>query len=613
MAEVKSQCSPFLHRSRAACAPGAGVLAPSIALPITLVAPLFTLLAGGCSSSDQDRLQRDIATLKEDIHELGRSDREEGRRIAQLSGAVRQLEDRLGDGGGSAAAGSPFLPPEAAALPIIRLRPDGQSGGSYTVLGRPAGQQAPHPAAGAQRPGPWRNSPMAPGEPGDQAGAGPLSGRAPVLEALQRLAFGNRERPLTVVHYGDSHSKASALADELRRGLSRSGRISPGYVTREHPMLWEAKVSSSPGWTRQNWLATRDTGSFGPLGIAYLTRKAGTTLTLELTGAVPLTGIEVTAFYHRTPGHLPFQLASSGRTLARVKPPPRSAGAVPPLGATMVTLPSGARTLELTVLKGAQRGGQELRVFGFATRYPGADVEWDVLAVGGTTINHPLLRSDETLPLYLSQRRPDLLVVWFGTNSLLEPDLDLERYRQRFTELLERFQAAAPQAQCLVVGPPDLLGREISCFLDREQRRIVERKLRGRKAEAMLAHGRPARRCNPDDLLRRQGKKVVYPVPEVRTAEEWERYKQGCTYHTVPQLAGMITAQQQAAYARGCAYFDTFLFMGGNESMQRWACAEEPRLALLDLVHLSQRGYRKVAQGILEALRGMQLEGWQGG
>ena len=61
----------------------------------------------------------------------------------------------------------------------------------------------------------------------------------------------------------------------------------------------------------------------------------------------------------------------------------------------------------------------------------------------------------------------------------------------------------------------------------------------------------------------------------------------------------MVAAQRKAAQAAGCAYWDTFTWMGGSGSAATWR-----RKGLLgsDFAHMSRRGTARVADGLADAL-----------
>lgn len=68
-----------------------------------------------------------------------------------------------------------------------------------------------------------------------------------------------------------------------------------------------------------------------------------------------------------------------------------------------------------------------------------------------------------------------------------------------------------------------------------------------------------------------------------------------------PRLQEIIQVQREVAPAFNCGFFDTFRFMGGEGSMQRWVAASPP-LAAPDHIHLRARGYVKLGMTLGDAL-----------
>jgi hypothetical protein len=314
-------------------------------------------------------------------------------------------------------------------------------------------------------------------------------------------------------------------------------------------------------------------------------------MTLRLAPAGAPEGTRVTAFYGRRPGHLPFRLEAGGRLLAEV-----AAEAAPPpdaeLGARSVILAAGTTGLDLRPACATAAGS--LAFYGFLVQYPGAVIELDALGVAGTTIMGPGRRADRTVEEYLARRAPDLVAVWYGTNSAVAPGLDLWRYAGEYSDFLERLRIAAPDAARLAIGPGDLQRRAPGCFPRWRKRATAE-------VTALRA-------CRPEALVEGRGRKRRWPAPGVRGEAAWRDYLARCGYRTVPALAELNGVQRRAAHHLGFAYFDALAFMGGAGSMHRWVCGE-PRLAAFDHVHLTPAGYRKVAGGIWNALAAALREG----
>lgn len=61
----------------------------------------------------------------------------------------------------------------------------------------------------------------------------------------------------------------------------------------------------------------------------------------------------------------------------------------------------------------------------------------------------------------------------------------------------------------------------------------------------------------------------------------------------------MVELQRQVSQEQGCAFWDSWSFMGGKDSFARWL---DQGLAWTDLVHLTERGLNRIGQGFSRAL-----------
>jgi lysophospholipase L1-like esterase len=66
-----------------------------------------------------------------------------------------------------------------------------------------------------------------------------------------------------------------------------------------------------------------------------------------------------------------------------------------------------------------------------------------------------------------------------------------------------------------------------------------------------------------------------------------------------PRLSQIIEVQRALAQERGCGYFDTRAWMGGEGSMDRWVEAE---LAKGDHLHFTKLGYLHMGRVLADAL-----------
>jgi lysophospholipase L1-like esterase len=70
---------------------------------------------------------------------------------------------------------------------------------------------------------------------------------------------------------------------------------------------------------------------------------------------------------------------------------------------------------------------------------------------------------------------------------------------------------------------------------------------------------------------------------------------------TLPTIPRIVEAQRRAAFDSGCAFYDTWQAMGGENAMRRWYKAR-PRLAMGDFRHATPAGYEIIGNMFYKAL-----------
>jgi lysophospholipase L1-like esterase len=102
-----------------------------------------------------------------------------------------------------------------------------------------------------------------------------------------------------------------------------------------------------------------------------------------------------------------------------------------------------------------------------------------------------------------------------------------------------------------------------------------------------------------DQLMRL--KSIVPGVPILVIGLADMSIKEKGHYITYPVLPKVRDALKEAAFKAGCAYWDMFEAMGGENSMPSWVFADPP-LASTDFVHFNHRGAKLIAQMFYNAL-----------
>lgn len=90
---------------------------------------------------------------------------------------------------------------------------------------------------------------------------------------------------------------------------------------------------------------------------------------------------------------------------------------------------------------------------------------------------------------------------------------------------------------------------------------------------------------------------IMSPLDQGVLADNGQIYSR----KTMPQ---MVRFQREVALEMGCAFWDSWQFMGGNNSFSRWL---RQGLAWTDLVHLTEKGLAKIGNGFADALMNAHL------
>ncbi len=245
-------------------------------------------------------------------------------------------------------------------------------------------------------------------------------------EGLARVSF-----------YGASHTAPDVLPNRLRTHLQRKcGDGGPGWVIPAQPFAYYDHARASYGG--RGWEGRVARGRTPPMDDYGL---AG----IALDGSA---GARATVRFAR-PAHLSVHLRrwrGGGRVRLRT-------------GADRVVDTAGDDGVVIADIGEARRARIEIeegdaRVFGVVAEHASGAVV-DNFGVPGARVRNQLRWRERTLEPSLSNRRPDLWILAYGTNESIDGRVPIERYRRRLREVIGRWKRRSPRASCLLVGPGD--------------------------------------------------------------------------------------------------------------------------------------------------------------
>ncbi|MEO6598584.1 MAG: GDSL-type esterase/lipase family protein [Polyangiaceae bacterium] len=270
---------------------------------------------------------------------------------------------------------------------------------------------------------------------------------------LGALEQKRRTQPLRILWLGDSHTAADFLTGSLRARLqARFGAGGPGFVRVGLKSYRHTEVhSSSDGaWKVEPVPPARrspfDDGVFGLGGIRAYPDGATAHASYEVT-AGSARGRLGWQLWYSLPEGASFRLTVAGVSQVVT----RSTAAVSLAGAGFSSLALDSAVtdkLELLTLGGTPR------FYGLIAEGSEPGLVLDAVGIDGARVATTLAWGEASFVAAVQAREPSLVAIAFGTNEAFDADKP-ERYRPQYQALLARLRAGAPNADCLIVGPPD--------------------------------------------------------------------------------------------------------------------------------------------------------------
>jgi lysophospholipase L1-like esterase len=257
-----------------------------------------------------------------------------------------------------------------------------------------------------------------------------------------------------IVFYGASHVAADIYTDVLRTRLqNRFGEAGAGFAHParplphyHHPSLY---FENSTGWTGVHVKASSpEPDHYGLAGMYVVSagRRSGRSAFTTKAHA-GLTGFasELDLYYWKQPagGHLRLSIDGKPHEIATASP---SAGP----GYEHFSMADGPHRFEFFT-----HGDGPVRLFGISLERSNPGVILDTLGIPGARAANHLLWEDSLYREQLALRKPNLVVLAYGTNESGDDGQPIEEYAADLRRVVARVRQVAPQASCLLIGPSD--------------------------------------------------------------------------------------------------------------------------------------------------------------
>ena len=328
----------------------------------------------------------------------------------------------------------------------------------------PAARKAkPAPNAAKTTP-PASAVPLAAAVPSAATALAPPSPDVLVLDrfdgALAALEAKTRKEHVRILWLGDSHTSADFMTGALRRKLSaRFGPGGPGFIrVGASPYRHEGvKLARDGRWKVEPDPPSRRTTegdtALGFAGMRFIPADSHARLEAKVDGRAVAGTVRYELLFD-LPRAASFKLkVGKNEHLIDAR---TSLSQVPGSPIARLRL-EGAASDGFEV--GAMSGGP--RFYGVIAEGSEPGVVLDTSGIDGARVATALAWNAEVLAAELRARPPDLLAIAYGTNEAFD-NRRAEIIGNDETELMTRLRRGAPNAECLIVGPPDAAAQDLN-------------------------------------------------------------------------------------------------------------------------------------------------------
>lgn len=296
-----------------------------------------------------------------------------------------------------------------------------------------------------------------------------------IFAKLRALEEGRAER-VAILQLGASHTTGQYFADRVRErlqqrfGAAGRGFVAPGEPEGDRPHT--GVVRKREGTWKVQGAIHQDFGQRWGLSGVRVEGQPGSSISFELCSDCPDAPIPSTmqVFTLHRPGDGKIEVLLDDRVVATL---PRRVAKKEQLNVHTLNALGARQRLTLRAV-----GPGPSVVLGVSHELAKSGLVYDTAGLSGSTVWVPAGYEQPTFRKQLSARRPDLYILFWGTNEAVSSKLDVAAYSARYLDVLKTLRAAAPKADCLILGPTDRLVPRETNWLPAPSQEVVISALR---------------------------------------------------------------------------------------------------------------------------------------
>lgn len=285
----------------------------------------------------------------------------------------------------------------------------------------------------------------------------PLLGTAnPAWEKLkqhfQAVALTQNAQPLRILHLGDSHTAGNAFSGRLRKLFqqrfsdSGPGLLPPGNLRAHNNGPF--RIHQTDGWISERARKLSMPGNSTLGGVIAYSKRPYQLLSYELLHANLNARLILYTDHEDTDRPLRYKVYHNQK---EIKPITKIAN-----GRVVYNLLAGNGQLDIL----SRSGGPAPRLLALNLLYEIPGVSYCSLGVNGATFNILQEWRGVTVRLEMTDYKPDLLILEFGTNDVLAPKFSRETFLATLKQTNAWIKEYANDAAVLLILPPGMLRQD---------------------------------------------------------------------------------------------------------------------------------------------------------
>ncbi len=234
------------------------------------------------------------------------------------------------------------------------------------------------------------------------------------FRALRDARSRQRLEPVRIMHFGDSHTAADVLTADIRRHLQGNfGDGGAGWIVPKNPMSTRrlgVVSGATSGWSIDG-IGGRIAPHrvYGPAGIALSTSQPNERAWVEASGN------HFELYYVRQPGGGRIDVLVDGRSALDA---PLSLTSSRPEASHLFFDTPAANSRHRVEVRTLSEG--QVSILGIVAEHIAPGVVYDVLGVNGARASRILSWNQSALAAVLADRKPDLIMLEYGTNEVAD-------------------------------------------------------------------------------------------------------------------------------------------------------------------------------------------------